>query len=205
MQDLFSPSVLLFLIIFIGTLVGKIKVRRISLSMSAVLIVAVLIGYLGITFDLVVIDDAFQNQMSFLSSVGTSLFVTTVGLLTGQSMIGKEAKGKNTICFMLGTLTVCVGFACVSLILALDKSVDFSMMYGVFCGAMTSTPGLAALCEMTGVSADLATIGYSCAYLFGVIGVVTFAQWQGKNVEVTGGTLQDDEVSVTTNSKAKDE
>ena len=44
MQDLFSPLVLLFLVIFIGTLVGKIKLGRISLSMSAVLIVAVLVG-----------------------------------------------------------------------------------------------------------------------------------------------------------------
>ena len=205
MQVLFSPLVLLFLVIFIGTLVGKIKLGKISLNMSAVLIVAVLVGYLAITYGLVLIDDVFQNQISFLSSVGTSMFVAVVGLLAGQGMVGKGAKGKNTICFMLGMLTVCIGFACMLLIPGLDASLDASMMYGVFCGAMTSTPGLAAVCEMTGVSSDLAAIGYSCAYLLGVIGVVTFVQWQGKDVEVTGDALLDDEVSGTTNSKAKDE
>ena len=205
MQDLFSPVLLLFLVIFVGTLVGKIKLKRISLNMSAVLIVAVLVGYLAITYDLVVIDDVFQNQMNFLSSVGTSMFVAVIGLLAGQGMVGKGAKRKNTICFMLGMLTVGVGFACMSLIFVLDTSLDASMMYGVFCGAMTSTPGLAAVCEMTGVSADLATIGYSCAYLLGVIGVVIFVQWRGKNVEVAGDALPDDEVPVTTYSKAKDE
>lgn len=205
MKEILTPSTLLYFILLSGLVLGKIKIRHISLGFSAVLIVAVLIGYLGITFDLVAIDDTFQKQMSCLSSIGTSMFVAVVGLLAGQGMVGKGAKGKNTICFMLGMLTVCIGFACMLLISGLDASLDASMMYGVFCGAMTSTPGLAAVCEMTGVSADLAAIGYSCAYLFGVIGVVTFVQWQGKNVEVAGDTLQDDEVSATTNSKAKDE
>lgn len=204
MLRLISPRELLFLILLIGFVLIKINPQRVSLDVSTILIVAVIAGFGGIASNFIIIDDAFQNQMSFLSSIGTSIFVAVVGLQAGQSMVGNRSKGKNAIYFVMGMLTVCIGFACMSLIFALDTSVDVSMMYGVYCGAMTSTPGLTTVCELTGVSTDLATIGYSCSYLFGVIGVVIFVQWLGRK-KSTSEMLQNNEVSVSTKSKSKDE
>lgn len=204
MLRLISPLELLLLILLLGLVLNKINPWRTSFGVSTILIAAITVGFLGIAADLIIIDDAFQKQMSIFSSTGTSIFVAVVGLLAGQSVVGKSAKGKNAICFMMGMLTICFGFVCMLSIFALDTSVDASMMYGVFCGAMTSTPGLTAVCELTGVSADSATIGYSCSYLFGVIGVVIFVQWLGRK-KPTSEMLTNNEIVVFTQPNTKDE
>lgn len=67
---------------------------------------------------------------------------------------------------------------------------SFDLAIGIFTGALTSTPGLAAATEATtsvlaaqGVDqASLATVGYGIAYPFGVVGVVLFVQLYPKLV-----------------------
>ena len=60
------------------------------------------------------------------------------------------------------------------------SGVDMVMGVGLFNGAMTSTPGLAAAIESAsrvgGVDPADASIGYGIAYPFGVIGVVLFVK-----------------------------
>ena len=47
---------------------------------------------------------------------------------------------------------------------------------GIFAGALTSTPALAAATEGLGAAGTNVVIGYGIAYPFGVIGVVLFVQ-----------------------------
>jgi putative transport protein len=78
--------------------------------------------------------------------------------------------------FLFGASGVLLSRLLLHVILLVEKKLDSHLLYGIFCGAMTSTPGLAALCEDMGVNASLATSGYSGAYLIGVIFVVLFVQ-----------------------------
>jgi putative transport protein len=103
------------------------------------------------------------------------LFVSAVGL-TGGSSVAEGLRGKNLISFIVGGVMVGVGILFMKLIGSLDANIDRSLLAGILCGALTSTPGLSAVCDVEKISSDLAVLGYGYAYLFGVIGVVMFVQ-----------------------------
>src|SRR5690606_37271603 len=56
--------------------------------------------------------------------------------------------------------------------------IDKNIAIGLFTGALTSTPGLAAAIDQTG--SPLASIGYGVGYPFGVIGVILFIRFLPK-------------------------
>ena len=85
-------------------------------------------------------------------------------------------KKESIISFILGTVTLLIGFLITRLIYLFDAGIDKGLLLGILCGAMTSTPALATICESGEISADLATLGYGISYLFGVISVVIFVQ-----------------------------
>lgn len=70
------------------------------------------------------------------------------------------------VVIMLGILTTIVSMKILN--------VPTPLALGIFTGALTSTPGLAAAMEATGDA--MSSIGYGIAYPFGVIGVVLFVQ-----------------------------
>lgn len=69
-----------------------------------------------------------------------------------------------------------VGFVTAVVIRVIDRSADISFLLGILCGALTSTPGLACVCDMRNIDPSVAFAGYGAAYLFVVIGVVLFVQ-----------------------------
>ncbi len=150
----------LFLIIAIGFIIGRLKIRGISLDISAVIFVALLFGHFG-----VVIPHDFQE-------VGLVLFIFTIGLQAGPGFFETFRSGGRTI--------VAVAFILVSLAALTTVAaawifgIEFHLAVGLFTGALTSTPGLAAAIDSTGSS--LAPIGYGIAYPFGVIGVIIFVR-----------------------------
>lgn len=150
----------LFLIIAIGFIIGRLKIRGISLDISAVIFVALLFGHFG-----VVIPRDFQE-------VGLVLFIFTIGLQAGPGFFETFRSGGRTI--------VAVAFILVSLAALTTVAaawifgIEFHLAVGLFTGALTSTPGLAAAIDSTGSS--LAPIGYGIAYPFGVIGVIIFVR-----------------------------
>lgn len=180
---LLSPVVLTFAIIIAGYYLGKIRISDISLDLSGVLIAAIISGvFIAVIAQRYyneyiesVADDTFYLFMKTLSSLGTALFVSSVGVSSGY-MLTAGAKLRSTKSLFIGIAMVVVSFMTVSAIGALDSSADKSVLMGILCGAMTSTPGLSAVNELEGTNTYLSTAGYGCAYLFGVIGVVLFVQ-----------------------------
>ena len=168
------PILLLFAVIVIGYFLGKIRILNISLDLSAILIVAILIGFLISLCHSEIIDANFRNSMSIFSKLGTALFVAAIGVSTGVSV--DSIKMKTLLFFIIGSLMVCAGFVMVKVIESCDSSIDHSLLWGILCGALTSTPGLSSICEMSNISAESAVIGYGCSYFWGVIGVVLFVQ-----------------------------
>lgn len=175
LANLLTPTVLLFSIIIVGYFLGKIRVYNVSLDLSAILIVSVLVGYLLSRFYASVVNDAFESSMDLFSKLGTALFVSAIGISAGMSTANGFSK-RNVSSFLIGVIMVLAGFATMKLISCIDQSADNSIMLGVLCGALTSTPGLSSACEVSGVSSELAVLGYGSTYLFSVICVVVFVQ-----------------------------
>lgn len=157
---LLSPYFALFLIIIIGYTIGAIKIKGINIGISAILFVAMFFGYYGL-----VLPKDFKQ-------IGLVLFIFTIGFQAGPSFFETFKKdGKN---LMILTFAIVICGAVVSVICALIFGFNNELAGGLFTGAITSTPGLAAITELS--QGNDATVGYGIAYPFGVIGVVIFVK-----------------------------
>lgn len=158
----------MFLIAALGYLLGRIRIKGISLGTSGVLIVALVFGH-------------FQMEVpAVVRNIGLVVFVTAVGFIAGPQFFGNFRK-RAAAYILLGVLVVLSGTAaCYLLIRAAGIPADLGV--GMMSGALTSTPGLAAAMEATG--SDAAAIGYGIAYPFGVVGVVLFVQLVPKLLNV---------------------
>lgn len=179
-----SPACIIFIVIIIGYYLGQIRVCGVSLDLSGVLITAILFGigvYYGKAYDNSFIvsfaDGVFLGRMSFLSSLGTALFVSVIGISSGYKLLCCKDAVRSCL---IGTGFVTLNYALMRVIAIADSSIDSTLLRGVFCGSMTSTPGLAAVNEGSANASATASAGYGCAYLFGVIGVVLFVQIIGR-------------------------
>ena len=168
-DNIYSPVFVVFFLIFVGCLIGKLKIKNISFDMVGVLIAAICFGMIS---NEIGVFYKFESEAKFLSSFGTALFIATVGISSGREVLHKKINA--FIYFFFGVLIVSANLLIVWLLCATSE--DKSELLGAFCGAMTSTPGLAALCEETEINSISATIGYGQSYLFGVMGIVIFVQ-----------------------------
>ncbi len=177
-----SPLSMLFCVILLGYIIGNIKIKGISLGLSAVLILSVLTGVLFHRFPCLIIegrtftiDETVLINLNFLSKLGSTLFIAVVGISAGYEQT--KPKRKNACCcFLFGALMVILNLILMKVVSAADKTISEGLLYGIFCGAMTSTPGLATVCESSEYLAAQASAGYGSSYLFGVVGTVLFVQ-----------------------------
>jgi len=154
----------LFLVIGLGIAVGKINIKGIKFELSAVIFVALLFGYL---YDFYNIDFSIPP---IIQDVGLVLFIYTIGMQAGPSFFS-AFKEQGIKLLALAAVIVVTGGALAALF-SLAYGVDMRMAIGLFTGALTSTPGLAAAIEAT--HSPMASIGYGIAYPFGVLGVILF-------------------------------
>ncbi len=148
-------------------------------------------------------DETFQGVLRFLSSFGTSLFISSVGISAGYELAVPRRR-KMYPYFFFGGFVALLNLFLMHLIFYADGNVGKGLLYGVFCGAMTSTPGLTAICESSTVLAEQAAAGYGCTYLVGISGIVLFAQSfvkEQKESPSEGETARSD-VSFTTRDLA---
>lgn len=154
----------LFLIVALGFILGRIKIAGLSLDVSAVIFVALVFGHFGI-----VIPADFQY-------LGLVLFIFTIGIQAGPGFFESFKKEGRQLSVFASLLIVSAAVITVGVILLFD--VDKNIAVGLFTGALTSTPGLAAAIDHTG--SPLASIGYGVGYPFGVVGVILFIRFLPK-------------------------
>lgn len=177
-----SVIFIVFTIAALGYLLGAIKVKGIELGTAGVLVVALLFGVLAsyvpsFTIGETVItlfDDGIKAKFGLVSSIGTAMFVTAVGLIAGPKFFRTFSK-KTISHVVLGVVIITIGALTAMGFVCLDQNLSPEMAVGLLTGALTSTPGLSAAKEVA-TDADAVTAGYGIAYLFGVIGVVLFVQ-----------------------------
>ena len=155
---------ILFLVIGLGIMVGKINFRGVKFDLSAVIFVALFFGYLYNLYHIrFVLPPIIQD-------VGLVLFIYTIGMQAGPSFFS-AFKEQGIKLMTLAAIIVITG-AIIAVLISYIAGVDMPLMTGLFTGALTSTPGLAAAIEASG--SPLASIGYGVAYPFGVLGVILF-------------------------------
>ena len=90
--SIFTPVVIFFAVLIIGLLIGKIKICPISLDISAVLVVAILVGFILSSYYPAIFDEEFSNSFAQYSKLGTTLFMSTVGISSGRSITKNSLK-----------------------------------------------------------------------------------------------------------------
>lgn len=186
----FSIIFFVFVIAALGYLVGAIEIKGISLGTAGVLLVALLFGVLASyvpSFEIGettihLFNEGLKTKFSLVSSIGTALFVTAVGLIAGPKFF-RTFNRKSLAYIVMGVAVITVGAVTAIVLVSIDPNLSAEMAVGLLTGGLTSTPGLSAAKEVA-ADADAVTAGYGIAYLFGVLGVVLFVQLVPKILKV---------------------
>ncbi|MCX8088368.1 MAG: aspartate:alanine exchanger family transporter [Meiothermus ruber] len=161
-----NPLLLLFLVAALGYLIGQIRLGSFSLGVSAVLFVGLAFGALSPELRL----------PDFVYLFGLVLFVYTIALASGPGFFASFGKrGLRYNLLVAGVIGVAaMTITAVGTLLSLNGA----LKAGLFAGALTNTPALAAALEALkgrGVAEavqGLPVAAYAVAYPVGVIGML---------------------------------
>lgn len=161
--------VVLALVSAVGLTLGRIKVFGISLGIGGVLFAGLLAGHYKITMD--------HHVLEFAREFGLILFVYTIGLQVGPGFFatlrrqGLQLNVMATAVVLLGVLITCL--------VQHFGHIPVPVAVGLFSGATTNTPALAAAQQALKDLPDIAEemvrqpgLGYAVAYPFGIIGII---------------------------------
>ena len=170
-----NPFVLLFLVLGLGYLLGKVRVAGFGLGVSAVLFVGLAFGALSPRITL----------PEFVYQFGLILFVYTVGVSAGPGFVA--ALRRRGWASNLAVVSVLVATAVTVGLGARWAHLSKPLAAGVFTGAATNTPALAGVLQHqadANAGARALTepvLGYSVAYPFGVLGMI-LAVWAARRL-----------------------
>lgn len=154
---LLNPYILMFIAVFTGLLFGKIKFGKFSFGSSGALFTGLVIGWwvTGYAQKIAEDDAGFKAAAAFMKAgvvqkeffnIFLILFVCAVGLLAAKDM-GTVLKKYGLKFVILGILITAVGAATTYACTFLSASNNPFEVSGVYTGALTSSPGLAAAIE----------------------------------------------------------
>lgn len=154
----YHPLFVLFLVLSLGIALGAVRAWGFSFGYSAVLFVALAAGHYGMHIPV------------FVGPLGVLFFIYSIAIQTGPGMINTFRKNARPLISLVSLIIIGGGLMAILVSVLLD--VDMPLAAGLFTGALTSTPGLAAVTDS--FTSPLPSIGYSLAYPFGVVGVMLF-------------------------------
>ena len=166
-----SPFVV-FLAVFLGVLLGQVRVGQFSLGVSGTLFSGLALGALGFT-----VDHAY-----FVFSL--VLFIAAIGLLAAEDIGGVlRTYGPKFVVLAVVMSAVAAGFTNFSVVL-FDGTNPW-LIRGSFAGAVTSSPSLAAILELAPEpTRDAVSAGYSVSYLVGMVTIILFAQFAPRVTDI---------------------
>lgn len=168
MEILLTPYVAFFIIVALGIAVGKINIKGISLESSAVIFVAFVFGHLGV------------KMPDIIQKIGLVFFIYSVGIQAGPGFF--ESFKKQGLKLIVLTTIVIVSAALLTVVSSKILDIPVDLAVGLFTGALTSTPGLAAAIDST--KSTVASIGYGITYPLGVLIVIIFVKVIDKFLKV---------------------
>ena len=162
-----TTVLMLAISIFLGLLLGKIKVKGITLGITWVLFVGIGLSAVGVACN--------HDMLHIIKEFGLILFVTAVGLQVGPGFFRSFKKGGLAMNIM-ALVNVALGVG-ITVIISKMANQELTDMAGVYTGAITNTPGLSAAQQavgdlgIEGASERLAA-GYAVAYPLAVVGMI---------------------------------
>ena len=173
MMNLFTgsgvgPTILyLALSIFLGLLMGRIKIAHVSLGITWVLFVGIAISACGVNLN--------AEMLHVIKEFGLILFVVAVGLQVGPGFFRSFKKG-GLVMNLMALVNVALGVL-ITVIITQVAHQNLGDMAGVYTGAITNTPGLSAAQQAVvdmGVEggAERLAAGYAVAYPLAVVGMI---------------------------------
>lgn len=168
MNALFAEQMLvLFAILAIGSWIGQLSFKGISLGTAGVLFAALVFGHFGLTVPQPIME------------LGLLLFVYAVGLQAGPRFF--RTFRRHGIQFVIIALVIVITGVLVTIGVARLLGLSYQLASGLYTGAMTCTPALAAAIDVVeriapGTSSAV-SVGYGVAYPYSMIGVVLLIQF----------------------------
>ncbi len=162
-----STVLMLAISIFAGLLLGRLKVKGVSLGITWVLFVGIALSALGVSLN--------GEMLHIIKEFGLILFVTAVGMQVGPGFFKSFKKGGLAMNGM-AVVNVALGVL-ITFIIAKTANQSLTDMAGVYTGAVTNTPGLSAAQQtatdlnLPGAAEQMAS-GYAVAYPLAVVGMI---------------------------------
>ena len=182
MKELFfgtglAHTILLFAIVIAsGLLLGRFKIKGVSIGTTWILFLGILLSHFGFRGDPI--------ALSFMKDFGLILFVFSIGLQVGPGFFQSFKQGGVTMNLLAAGMILLAVLVTLSIHWITGESL--TTMVGVMSGAVTNTPGLGAAQQTLSdamvaegatrlaaseASASLAS-AYAVAYPIGVLGVI---------------------------------
>lgn len=160
-----NPLLLVCLAIGCGALVGRISIKKVPLGVAGVLFAGVMWGYIEPTV----------KPPDVLATFGLALFVYAIGLSSSDFLFDTWSHGGWRF-LLIPPFAIGAAF-CVDVFASQILNIPPSTASGVFAGAMTNTPSLAAATTALGQRGAEATLGYAIAYPLGVLIPILMLSW----------------------------
>lgn len=146
---------LLFVILAVGTAIGALQFRRFGLGPAAVLFTALAFS-------------AYDERLALpeiLGTFGLAVFAYVIGVTAGPSFFASLRTGFKPVTLVA---TALAGLGVIAVLIGRLMDFDIGTIAGVYSGATTNTPALAAaVIRLKG--APEPTVAYSISYLGGVL------------------------------------
>lgn len=165
-EDIAHTVMVISAVITLGILLGKVKVKGISLGVTWILFVGILAGHLGLRLE--------PHTLDFIQEFGLILFVFSIGLQVGPGFISSLREGGIKL-IGCAVAVVLLGVA-TTYVIHVVTDTPMPTMVGIMSGAVTNTAGLGAAqdayADVTGFDDPSIALGYAVAYPFGVAGII---------------------------------
>ncbi len=152
-----EPLILLFAVLAVGSLLGSIRFGGFSFGSAAVL-------FAGLA------ASAYNPEWvvpHILGIFGLAIFAYGIGISSGPQFFHVLRNYRSAVLLVVGVLVAAAG---VAVLVGRALGLEGPVISGIYAGALTNTPALAASIEALG--SDAPTVGYSVSYIGGVLGMV---------------------------------
>ena len=153
----------------VGLALGSIGFRGIRLGAAGVLFAGIFFGQLRMHFD--------ERILEFVRDFGLILFVYTIGLQVGPSFFPSLRRQGLQLNVLAAAIVLLGGLIAACLRVVFRFSIP--AVAGIFSGATTNTPSLAAaqavfqgFKDQSSSNTDLLGMAYAVAYPFGIFGII---------------------------------
>jgi len=144
-QSVAHTLLIISLVISTGLAFGEIPFFKIKLGIAGVLFSGLAFGHFGITID--------SHIMHFLREFGLILFVYAIGLQVGPGFVNSFLQNGIRLNIMAASIVI-LG-AVITVAISFVGHIEIPVAVGLFSGATTNTPSLAAAREILGGMASI--------------------------------------------------